>query len=418
MQGLLNTLREEFKSKLKNFNLGTARDFHFAEIPNKIQVAIGVRRSGKTYFLFQKIIELLKEVPFSRILYLNFEDERLFPLGPKELGALIDNFYSLYPENHESECYLFLDEIQNVEGWPRVIRRIFDNKNAKIYLSGSSAKLLSKEIATSLRGRSIALEVWPFSFQEVMLAKNIEMPEKPFGRMTLDKLQEQLRLYIETGGFPETLFLNTSERTPILQDYVSVVVLRDIIERYKISNISLIRYMVKTLIKNVGCSFAVNKFHNDLKSQGFLVSKGTIHDYLSYMEDAYLVFPVPLYAESIKKTQSNPKKIYAVDTGMVRAYSLGVAQNIGHHFENLIYLDLRKKGHQVYYYLTKTRKEIDFLSLDLGGNWHLYQVCWDMNDPKTEERERAALLEAEKELNIKGVLVTPMSYFDNFLPKL
>lgn len=417
MNDLLNTLIEEFKIKLKRFSMGTAREFYFPDIPNKIQVAIGIRRGGKTYLLFQKMIELLKETPLSQILYLNFEDERLFPMEQKKLGVLIDSFYSLHPENHEKECHIFLDEIQNVEDWPRVIRRIFDTKNAKLYLTGSSAKLLSKEIATSLRGRSIALEVWPFSFAEVMQAKNIVLPERPFGRISLDKLQEQLRIYLETGGFPETLFLEASKRNSILQDYVSVVVLRDIIERHNISNITLIRYMVKTLIKNVGCPFAVNRFHNDLKSQGLLVGKETIHDYLGHMEDAYLVFPLPLYSESIKKTQTNPKKIYAIDTGLARAYTLGRTQNTGHHFENLIYLDLRRQGHQVYYYLTKTRKEVDFLSLDPNGQWHLYQVCWDTRDEKTAERERIALAEAEKELGIKGKLISPENYFEWFLPK-
>lgn len=415
MQTLLSTLREEFQIKLNSFDEGTAREFHFPEIPNKIFAAIGVRRSGKTYLLFQIIKKLLKTIPLTRILYVNFEDERLFPMNQKQLGILLDSFYSLYPENHEQECYIFLDEIQNVEEWPRVIRRFFDSKKVKIYLSGSSAKLLSKEISTSLRGRSIPLEVWPFSFKEFMQTKEVATPEGPLGAISKDKLQQQLRLYLEAGGFPETIFLNTSQRTPILQDYVSVLVLRDIIERHKISNISLIRYMVKTLMKSVGCSFVVNKFYNDLKSQGFSVAKDSIHDYLGYLEDAYLIFTVPLYSESIKKTQVNPKKIYAVDTGMVRAYTLGMAQNIGHYFENLVYLYLRRRGDQIYYYLTKTRKEVDFLTLDLAGKWHLYQVCWNNQDPVTEKREQLALTEAEQELGITGELITPNSYIELFM---
>jgi len=416
--GDLLTLREEFKLKLKTFVDGTEREYRFPDTLNKIQVAIGIRRGGKTYFLFQKIIALLKDVPFTRVLYLNFEDERLYPMDQKKLGKMIDEFYTLHPENHENLCYLFLDEIQHVEEWPRVIRRVFDSKNVKIYLTGSSAKLLSKEIATSLRGRSIPIEIWPFSFMEVLQSKKIPFPPPPFGRISLDKLQEQLRLYIEEGGFPETLFLNPSERSQILQDYVSVVVLRDVIERHNISNIALIRYMIKTLIKNVGCGFTVHKFHNVLKSQGFTASKMTIHDYLEYLEDAYLLFAVPLFSESLKKTQSNPKKIYAIDTGLIRAYTMGMNQNIGHHFENLCFLELKRKGHQIHYYLTETRKEVDFLSLDLFGKWHLYQVSWDTTDSETEERERLALEEAEKELGMKGMLITPTSYFTSFLPNL
>lgn len=412
---LLQTLHEEFKLKLDTFSGGTARELHFPKIPNKIFVAIGVRRSGKTYLLFQLIQDLLKEVPLSRILYLNFEDERLFPMEAKTLGALIDDFYSLYPENHQEECYLFLDEIQNVEEWPRVVRRIFDSKKVKIYLSGSSSKLLSKEIATSLRGRSIPLEVSPFNFKEVLNAKKIDLPKRPYGKITQDRLNEQLKIYLETGGFPEAISLDAPQRILLLQDYVSVVILKDVIERHDISNTAVIRYMVKTLIKNVGSRFSVNKFYNELKSQGFSVGKDTIYDYLDYLNDVYLIFPVALYAESIKKVQTNPKKIYAIDSGMVRAYMLGRTQNCGHYFENLIYLDLRRRGDQIFYYLTKRRKEIDFLTLDLSECWHLYQVCWNSQDADTMKRETSALAEAEEELGIQGTLITPQYYLSSFL---
>ena len=416
MNVLLKTLLEEFSEKIATFIPGVTRDFDFPAVPNKIMVAIGMRRSGKTYFLFQTIIKLLKEVAITRILYINFEDDRLYPITKKKLSDLIDHFYSLYPENHNQLCYLFFDEIQNVQEWPIVIRRYFDTKKVKIFLTGSSAKLLSKEITTSLRGRSIATEVCPFNFLEFLRAKNhISIDKDILGKIYLDKLKEKLNSYLEEGGFPETINLEAADRMRILQDYVSVVVLRDIIERHKITSISLIKYMISMLIKNVGCAFSVNKFFNDLKSQGFSVGKMTIYDYLQYIEDAYLTFTIPLYSESLRKVQSNPKKIYAVDPGIVRAYTLGLAQNIGHRFENLVYLDLRRRGHKIYYYLTKTRQEVDFLSCDLKGKWHLYQVSWDILDPKTHTREMAALKEAEKELNINGECITPETYLTSFL---
>lgn len=404
MLDLLQLLIQEFHEKLADFSDGIERTVCFPVLPDKIKVAIGMRRTGKTWLLFQVIEALLKEVPKTRILYLNFEDDRLAPMTQERLRELLDGFYALYPENKDQLCYVFLDEIQNVEDWPVVIRRYFDTKKIQIYLTGSSAKLLSKEIATSLRGRSIATEVWPFSFQEYLEAKKIAIPNI-----------EDLGLYLEQGGFPETVLLQHPERMRILQDYVSVVIFRDIIERYKITNVSLIRYMIKTLIKNVGCSFSVHKFFNDLKSQAFSVSKTTVHEYLSYIEDAYLAFTVPLYSESLRKTQTNPRKIYAVDTGLVRAYTLGFPQNYGHHFENLVYLDLRRAGHEIYYYLTESRREVDFLSRDLNGKWHLYQVCWDMQDEATLQRERQALEEAEKELGIQGEYITPAVYLETVI---
>lgn len=416
MTQLLLTLLEEFKDKMKSFGDGVVRDKKFPEIPEKVMVTIGMRRTGKTYFLFQTIHHLLKQVPLSRILYLNFEDDRLYPLTSYQFAELIDNFYALYPENHDQLCYFFFDEIQNVEEWHRLIRRYLDTKNVKIYLTGSSAKLLSKEIATTLRGRSVAIEMWPFAFDEFLRGKKIALPEQPWGQKSMDPLKGWLNSYLLQGGFPETVFLEQNEdRVRLLQDYVSVVVFRDIVERYKITNVSLVRYMIKTLIKNVGSRFSINKFFNDLKSQSFVVSKTTLHKYLGYIEDAYLVFSVPLHAESLRKVQTNPRKIYAIDTGLVNAYTMGFAKNLGHQFENLVYLDLRRRGHTIHYYLTKTRREVDFVTLDPQGNWHLYQVCWAMEDAETREREESALKEAEEELGIKGEIITPESYLVSFM---
>ena len=211
--------------------------------------------------------------------------------------------------------------------------------------------------------------------------------------------------------------LISMDRTRILQDYVSLVIFRDIVERHNITNLSLVRYMIKALIKNVGCGFSVNKLFNDLKSQGFAVSKTTIHDYLEYIEDAYLTFTVPLYAESIRKTQTNLRKLYAIDTGLVNAYSMSLSKNLGHYFENLIYLDLKRTGNEIYYYLTKNRREVDFFTRDTEGVPHLYQICWNTDDPQTLKRELTALQEAEDELGIKGELITPDTYLTSFLRK-
>ena len=418
MNFLLQTLLEEFYEKIRNFSEGVIRKIKLPTVLDKIIVVIGMRRTGKTHFLFQLMHKLSKEIPITRLLYLNFEDDRLFPMTEEHLSKLIDDFYTLYPENHDHLCYFFFDEIQNIMNWERLIRRYFDTKKVKIYLTGSSAKLLSKEIATSLRGRSFVVEMWPFSYEEFLETKHIVFP-KSFGKKNIDILKRELKSYLNQGGLPELVFLDQPEsRIPILQDYVSVVIFRDIIERYKITNIFLIRYLIKTLLKNIGCSFSVHKFFNDLKSQSFQIGKASLYDYLDYVNDAYLVFTVPLYAESLRKVQTNPRKIYAVDTGLVKACTLNFVDNIGHYFENLIYLDLKRHGYEVYYYLTSNRREIDFLTRNLHGNWNLYQVSWNMNDPKTFERETLALHEAEKELKIKGLIITPESYFSSFLPSL
>ncbi|MGH2637921.1 MAG: ATP-binding protein [Rhabdochlamydiaceae bacterium] len=173
---MLQVLLGEFYDKLNLLKDVVVRDAQFPDAPNKIKVAIGMRRSGKTYFLYQQILKMLNQgVSKTVILYINFEDDRLLPLNEQKLAKLVEAFYSLYPENHDRKCYLFFDEIQNVDNWPLVIRRLHDTKNAEIFLTGSSAKLLSKEIATTLRGRSLAIEIWPYSFDEFMRAKNVSI---------------------------------------------------------------------------------------------------------------------------------------------------------------------------------------------------------------------------------------------------
>jgi predicted AAA+ superfamily ATPase len=413
---LLQTLLEEFEQKIAGLKDIIPRKIQLPKIKNKIHVAVGMRRSGKTYFLLQQIKKLLKtKTPISRILYLNFEDDRLLPATRDKLAELIEAFYTLYPANHNHLCYLFLDEIQNVTDWPITIRRIFDTKKVQIYLTGSSAKLLSKEIATSLRGRSITTEIWPYSFDEYLLAKNIPTLKKPFGKKSLDQMSHHLHNYLLEGGFPETISTNLINRFRLLQDYVNVVVFRDIIERYRLSNIPLIKYLIKSLLRNIGSGFSVNKFYNDLKSQGIPISKSTIYEYLAYIEDTYLAFSVPLYAESLRKTQTNPRKIYAIDTGLTHAYAITFSPNFGHLFENLVYLDLRRQNHEVYYYLTANRYEVDFFTKDIKGKPHLYQIVYNSDKPEIMQRETRALSDAERELGIKGKIITFDSYINNTL---
>jgi hypothetical protein len=417
MADLLETIIEEFESVLEESGESLPRDLAFPDIPSLIQVAIGMRRTGKTYFLFQTIRGLLQEgITRGQILYVNFEDERLLPMTQKELGLLIDSFYSLYPENHDRLCYLFFDEIQNIEGWALVIRRLFDTKKVKIYLTGSSAKLLSKEIATSLRGRSISTEVWPYSFKEYCTAHHISPLEKPIGAKKLDIYRKHLMAYLACGGFPAVQSMQLNDRRTVLQSYVDSVVFRDIVERYGIKNPLLIKYLIKTLLKNTSSSFSIHKFYNDVKSQGYAVGKDTLYLYLTYIEDAFLTFSVPLFTDSPRKMESNLKKIYSVDSGLTNAYLL-ISENWGPLFENLIYLDLRREGRKIYYYKTESGYEIDFLVINPDNSKELFQVVWDVSSPMTLEREERALAQAEKELGIRGRLITPETYLRNFIGK-
>lgn len=411
MRELLVTLREESFFEIEQARKSVPRAIRFPKTDQMIKVAIGMRRSGKTYTLFQRINHLLEEgIKKEQILFIDFEDDRLLPMTVKEMGQLIDEFYSIYPENHQQKCYIFLDEVQNIENWHQVVRRIFKSKEIELTITGSSAKLLSKEINTSLRGRSLSVEVMPFSFSEFQLAHHLPKVTPPFSRQSYDIAHKQLLNFFNKGGFPGIQGMEMHDWRDTLQGYVNTVILKDIIERHKIHNISLLKYLTKTLLVNVASLFSVNKFCNDIKSQGYKLSRETIHNYLDFLEDTFLLYRINTYSESMRAQHTTPYKIYVIDNGLINAFSLKIRDLYHKCLENQIYLDLRRQDKEVYYYHTKDGYEVDFVTVDKKGEREIIQVTWDMNDPKTAEREQRALEQAEQELGIKGRIITSRDY--------
>lgn len=416
MRTLLETVQEEFHANLILTEKSTRRDYKFPEATNIIKVAIGMRRSGKTYFLYQTIRDLLKEgLSLDHILYINFEDERILPLDAKGMGKLIDSWYTLHPDNHNHRCFLFLDEVQNIDGWALVLRRLLDSKNVQIYVTGSSAKLLSREIATSLRGRSLSVEIAPYNYPEYLLSNQLELPARPFGKKMQDQQRGHLLHYFRTGGFPAVQTMPQNEQLDTLQNYVETVIFRDIIERHKINNIPLLKYLNHSLLKNTASPFSMNKFYNDIKSQGHQASKDTLYSYLSYLEDAFLIFTVPIFTESLRQSQTNPKKIYAIDNGLIVANTFNLSENFGKLLENRVYLDLRRQNKKTFYYRTAEGYEVDFITQDREGRYEMLQVVWDADDPKTLEREERALERAKEELGIPGRMIDWSAYLQEFI---
>ncbi len=411
MHPLIETLFEETVDIVQRARNSVQREFSFPQSEQMIKVAIGMRRSGKSWFLYQTINALLDQgISAEQILLINFEDERLLPMSAKDMGALLDSFYSIFPDNYNRRCYLFLDEVQNIPDWQQVVRRYHESKNVQLFLSGSSAKLLSSEIATSLRGRSLSIEIWPYSFSEYLTAHQLDIPGKPFGQKAFDIMQSHLLGYFEKGGFPGVQFMPPNEWRETLQGYIDTVILRDIVERHKVTNIALLKYLINTLLSNAAAPFSVNKFYNDTRSQGYKIGKDTIYSYMDYIEDAWLAFTVPLYCESARARQNTPKKIYAVDNGLINATSLKIKDAYGKLLENQVYLDLRRQKKEVFFYNTADGYEVDFVTIDKQGEREIIQVVWDMNDARTMEREQRALQQAEQELGISGRIVTVKDY--------
>ena len=387
----------------------TRRDLSLPGLPGKADVVVGMRRSGKTYFLYQQIGERLKSgIDRGRLLYVNFEDERLLPLAAADLSRIPEAFYRRFPANREHLCWFFFDEIQNVPGWETFVRRLLDNEKVALVLTGSSARLLSREIASSLRGRSLSTEILPFSFAESLRHAGIELPGSwPPGAKARSLLEHRLEQYLESGGFPEVQAIPKDLRIRVLQEYIDVVILRDVVERYGVENLPALRYLERSLLASPAGRFSVSKLFNDLKSQGMRVGKDTLYEYLAHLEDSFLLFTVTVASPSARVRQVNPRKCYPVDPALSAAVSFRASGDVGHLLETAVCLELRRRGRSLAYVATRSGYEVDFLAHDSRGARELVQVSAGLEDPSTRQRELRALEEGMKETSCEqATLVT------------
>jgi predicted AAA+ superfamily ATPase len=387
---------------------GVPRRLEVQPVPGKASVCIGVRRSGKSTYL-QQVIQRLADAGVSRqnILYLNFFDDRLHPLTGMGLGPAIEAYFALFPEKKGTEkVYCFFDEIQVVPNWEPFMDRLLRTEECEVWLTGSSARMLSREIATQMRGRALSWEIFPFSFQEFLDAGKLKSEGTLSTRERL-LAQNAFGAYWQCGGFPETLNLPASLRVRIHQEYFHAVLFRDIVERHDIAHPRAVSDLARQLINNAASLYTVNSLTGTLKARGHKVPKSAVADYLEWFEDAYFLFTVRKYDASINKSNANPKKVYCVDHAMVTSTASGALVNSGHLLENLVFNALRRVSPQIYYYKTRGNKEVDFLVLGEQGGRHLIQVCETLVDPKTRRRELDALTEAMRELDVeRGIIVT------------
>jgi len=379
----------------------TRRDVHLPRISGKAFAVVGTRRVGKTTFLWQVLSERLHQgAPRESLLYFNFEDERLAGMTASDLQLILEEYYALYPQFRDQQRVLFqFDEIQNVPGWERFVRRLLDTELAEVFITGSSAALLSREVATSMRGRAVEVPIFPFSFREFLRHRGRE-PNVPVDRLPKadrSTLQHNLREYLQVGGFPEVQNLNPRDRYDLLKSYVDVVLLRDVIERHSVSNVHALRWLVRHLLGAPAGLFSVHRFHRDLKSQGIAVSKNTLHEFLAYLEDAFLIRIVWLDAPSERKRMVNPRKIYPVDPGFIPIFARYGTPNIGPALETVVLLELERRGAEVRYVQTPEGFEVDFLARYYEGREELIQVSAELGDPETRQREVRALLVAAKQ---------------------
>jgi uncharacterized protein len=408
MKNVISQLIDDFHER--NLPELVTRNKEFSEVKGRADVVIGMRRVGKTWFCYQKIKELIASgTKKEEILYLNFEDDRLLEFNVNNFQVILDVYFGKYPEHRKARCYFFFDEIQRIDQWEMFIRRLLDTENIQIFITGSSSKLLGSEIATSLRGRSLPIEIFPFSFEEFLKFHGLfSGSPKTFGANTASVLRKAVKDYLDVGGFPEVQKLDSNLRIEILQGYINSVLLKDIIERHKVSNIIVIKHLVRHIMNSSGGQFSVNKFFNTMQSMAIKCTKNSLYEYLDHLTDAFLFYKVSIHSRSEKSRLINPAKIYTIDSGLLNAMTFRNSSNYGQLLESMVFMHLRRKGYDAEYVNTKDGHEADFYARHrTSGETQLIQVCWDMADKKTFAREVRGLKGAMDELSFSsGTIVT------------
>lgn len=380
----------------------------------KAYIFIGMRRVGKTYLMYQHMHNLLSQgLPKEKMLYLNFEDDRLAGFKIQDFQTILDVYFQMYPNyTTANDLYFYFDEIQNIEGWDKFIRRLLDKEKASIFVTGSSEKLLSKEIAASLWGRCLTNEVFPLDFIEYLNYLGISDHQRPTSKKQAI-IKHHCEIYLRQGGFTEILLLPRYMGYQIIQSYINTAVFRDVIDRHQLNQPHIVKLFLIHCLQNIAAPLSITKIYKTLKSRGETLSRSSLYSYLDYFVDAYLLYNVPLFDYSNRKRQVNPSKIYCTDSAIIMAYSMKPETEYSTCLENAVFLQLRKHNYEnIFYYKTHSGKEIDFVTQEINNKIALYQVCMDLQDEKTKKREISALTEAALELQLTEAYIITLDSQD------
>lgn len=378
------TLKEIIISQretLEKLELGITREKEIKIEDSFALIITGIRRCGKSTFMHQLIRK--QKIYY----YLNLEDPRLDNFELSDFNRIELIFKELYGE----KGIYFFDEIQNIEKWEKFIRYLVDKKE-KIVITGSNASLLSQELGTKLTGRYLQIEMFPFSFEEFLNLKK----QKP----SLQSFEH----YFTKGGFPEYIL---KENPEILHDLLSDIVMKDIALRFKIKNTNILNKIAIYLISNVGKEFS----YNSIKKMFNIKSVQSVIDYIYYLENTYLIFTIPQFSYSYKQQQINPKKVYSIDNGFSYINSVSFSKDKGKMLENLIFINLRKRNYEIFYF--KDKNECDFVVKKREKVVQAIQACYDFNE-ENKDRELNGLLNALKEFKLQEGIILTYNQEDEF----
>jgi len=355
---------------------------------NLIKVIIGIRRCGKSVLSHQ----ILKEKNYG---YINFDDERLIGAKAEDLNDFLEVLKEINPDFN----YLLLDEIQNVEGWELFVNRL-KRMGHNLIITGSNSKLLSKELSTYLTGRHFAVELYPFSFEEFLKYKNFKYSKNDlYATKNRAHIKSLFGEYLKFGGFPELSKIEFKEQ--YLRDLYDKIITRDIVLRHKIKYFKVIKEISLYLISHFGSRITYNKLKNIFE----INSVHTIKNYISYLEEAYLIFQLFPFSFKLKNQLKGARKVYAIDSGLINSVSFQFSSNLGRVMENVVFLQLKRKGYEIYFYHEPAGCEVDFIIREGLKIKELIQVCYNLDDLETREREIKSLIKAGRQLNCSNLTV-------------
>lgn len=358
----------------------------------------GVRRCGKSSLMRLVCDDLLTTVGVApaNILYVNFEDERLASFRAEDCERLMEAYYEL--EGPRGKIWLFLDEIQNVPAWEKWLNRLYEFEEVKIFVTGSNMSLMGSELSTALTGRNRQVVLWPFSFREFLSMKGDASEGMPHSREWRAQAARIFDAFLLTGGFPEAV---KQSDPALLEQYWQDILYRDIFPRYGIRNIREIRELTLFLAANCASIHS----YKSLQGVAGVKSQMTVRSYLQALHDVFLFFPVDLFDYSVKRQIYNPSKMYGIDTGLLNAVSFSFSRNLGHSMENAAYIELRRRGCEVFYWKSLLGGEVDFLIREKGSITTAIQVCFSLADVKTRQREIGGLVAAAQELKVESLFL-------------
>jgi uncharacterized protein len=384
----------------------TQRDLKIDFIPYMAAGITGVRRCGKTFRTHQLAKELSSKGLSENICRIQFNDHRLISIPSTELHLIDSAYYALFPEKRNSEeVYFIFDEIHRIKGWEDYILYLIESRSHKVIITGSTATLQRGEYASALRGKLFPYELSPFSFREFL--RHYKIKENMKTTKECDLLLNYFRKYIVQGGFPGLLDIPENRQSEMLRTYWDAMILRDIIESHPEDNINvqLLRFFADSLVARTACPMTVNKLSENIQNAGLSFGKDTLYKFLAYLSDAYMIFPVEIYSVSEKVRSRNYKKIYCADWALARAVSYAESIDDTRAFENLIYLELKRRGYTINYYRTREEHEVDFVISRNGRIEGLVQACYSVDKPEVKNREFRALVKSAQFLKTDNLSV-------------